>query len=79
MERVAYLEAVVTTGYTEQRRGDITGAVGSVPVETINRETGASVLQKLAAATPGRHGRGERLAGFAEHGPHPRHQLVPEQ
>ena len=53
MQRVAYLEAVVTTGYTEQRRGDITGAVGSVPVETINRETGASVLQKLAAATPG--------------------------
>lgn len=53
MERVTYLEAVVTTGYTEQRRADITGAVASVPVETINKETGASVLQKLAAATPG--------------------------
>ena len=53
MDRVAYLESVVTTGYTEQRRGDITGAVGSVPIETINRETSASVLQKLAAATPG--------------------------
>jgi TonB-dependent starch-binding outer membrane protein SusC len=53
MSRVAYLEAVVTTGYTEQRRGDITGAVASVPMETLNRETSASVLQKLAAATPG--------------------------
>ena len=53
MSRVAYLEAVVTTGYTQQRRGDITGAVSSVPVETMERETSASVLQKLAAATPG--------------------------
>ena len=53
MERVTYLEAVVTTGYTQERRADITGAVASVPVETINKETGASVLQKLAAATPG--------------------------
>ncbi|NUQ94356.1 MAG: SusC/RagA family TonB-linked outer membrane protein [Gemmatimonadaceae bacterium] len=53
MERVTYLEAVVTTGYTQERRADITGAVASVPIETINKETGASVLQKLAAATPG--------------------------
>ena len=53
MERVAYLEAVVATGYTTERRADITGAVGSVPIETIERETGASVLQKMAAATPG--------------------------
>ncbi|MFL5560782.1 MAG: SusC/RagA family TonB-linked outer membrane protein, partial [Gemmatimonadaceae bacterium] len=53
MERVAYLEEVVTTSYTEQRRGDITGAVGTVPVEAITKQTGASVLQKLAASTPG--------------------------
>ncbi|HET9003042.1 MAG TPA: SusC/RagA family TonB-linked outer membrane protein [Gemmatimonadaceae bacterium] len=53
MSSVAYLEAVVTTGYTEQRRGDITGAVSSVPIEAINRQTGASALQKLAASTPG--------------------------
>jgi TonB-dependent starch-binding outer membrane protein SusC len=53
MERVAYLEAVIATGYTTERRSDITGAVGSVPIETIERETGASVLQKMAAATPG--------------------------
>ena len=53
MDRVAYLEEVVTTSYTEQRRGDITGAVASVPVEEINKQSGASVLQKLAASTPG--------------------------
>ncbi|MDB4900707.1 MAG: TonB-dependent outer membrane protein SusC/RagA, partial [Gemmatimonadetes bacterium] len=53
MQRVAYLEEVVVTSYAEQRRADITGAVASVPIETINRETGASVLQKLAAVTPG--------------------------
>ena len=53
MAHVAYLEEVVVTSYTEQRRADITGAVASVPLDVINRETGASVLQKLAAATPG--------------------------
>ena len=53
MERVAYLEEVLVTSYTPQRRADITGAVASVPVEALNRETGASVLKKLAAVTPG--------------------------
>ncbi|HEX2719247.1 MAG TPA: SusC/RagA family TonB-linked outer membrane protein [Gemmatimonadaceae bacterium] len=53
MERVAYLEEVLVTSYTEQRRSDITGAVASVSMETVNRESSASVLQKLAAATPG--------------------------
>jgi TonB-dependent starch-binding outer membrane protein SusC len=53
MPRVAYLEEVVVTSYAEQRRADITGAVASVPIEAINRQTGASVLQKLAAVTPG--------------------------
>jgi len=53
MPRIAYLEEVVVTSYAEQRRADITGAVASVPLDAINRETGASVLQKLAAITPG--------------------------
>ncbi|HEX2781256.1 MAG TPA: SusC/RagA family TonB-linked outer membrane protein [Gemmatimonadaceae bacterium] len=53
MERVAYLEEVVTTGYTTETRATVTGAVASVPIETMNRQTGASALQKLAAATPG--------------------------
>jgi TonB-linked SusC/RagA family outer membrane protein len=53
MPRIAYLEEVVVTSYAEQRRADITGAVASVSLDAINRETGASVLQKLAAITPG--------------------------
>src|SRR5439155_12800593 len=38
---------------TEQRRGDITGAVSSVNVESAQKQSGASVLQKLDAAVPG--------------------------
>ncbi|MFL5605291.1 MAG: SusC/RagA family TonB-linked outer membrane protein [Gemmatimonadaceae bacterium] len=53
MSRIAYLEEVVVTSYTSQRRADITGAVASVNLEAISRETGASVLQKLAGVTPG--------------------------
>ena len=47
MEAVAYLEEVVVTAYTEQRRADITGAVASINIESASRQTGASVLQKL--------------------------------
>ena len=53
MAQVPYLEEVVVTAYTEQRRGDITGAVSSVNVESAKQETGASVLQHLDAAVPG--------------------------
>jgi TonB-linked SusC/RagA family outer membrane protein len=53
MSRIAYLEEVVVTSYTSQRRADITGAVASVNLDAISRETGASVLQKLAGVTPG--------------------------
>ena len=60
---VTYLEEVVVTAYTEQRRADITGAVASINVESAARQTGASVLQKLDAvpgitvATSGSPGR----------------------
>lgn len=47
MEGISYLEEVVVTSYTEQRRADITGAVSSVNVESASRQTGASVLQRL--------------------------------
>jgi TonB-linked SusC/RagA family outer membrane protein len=47
------LEEVVVTGYAGQRRQDITGAVASVDVAAVNRESGASVLQRLAAVAPG--------------------------
>ena len=49
MEPVAFLEEVVVTAYTEQRRADITGAVSSINVESAQRQTSASVLQKLDA------------------------------
>ncbi len=53
MAQVPYLEEVVVTAYTEQRRGDITGAVSSVNVENAQKATGASVLQALGTAVPG--------------------------
>ena len=54
MDRVSYLEQVVVTAYSEaQRRGDITGAVASVDVEGVGRQSGASVLQRLDANVSG--------------------------
>ena len=53
MAAIAYLEEVVVTAYTEQRRADITGAVASMNVESASRQTGSSVLQKLDVAVPG--------------------------
>jgi TonB-linked SusC/RagA family outer membrane protein len=53
MEPVAFLEEVTVTGYTEQRRADITGAVSSMNVEAASRQTSASVLQRLSATVPG--------------------------
>ena len=53
MTAVAFLEEVVVTAYTTERRADITGAVASVNVDAIARPTTASVLQKLTANVPG--------------------------
>ncbi|HEV7387061.1 MAG TPA: TonB-dependent receptor [Gemmatimonadaceae bacterium] len=53
MAKIAYLEQVVVTAYTEQRRGDITGAVSSVDIASAEKQTSASVLQRLDAAVPG--------------------------
>jgi len=49
MEPVTYLEEVVVTAYTEQRRADITGAVASINVENAARQTSSSVLKRLDA------------------------------
>src|SRR5918992_3268928 len=49
MEAVAYLADVVITAYAEQRRADVTGAVASVNLDAANRQTTASVLQRLDA------------------------------
>ena len=53
MAQIAYLEEVLVTAYTEQRRGDITGAVSSVNVESAQKQSTASVLQRLDVAVPG--------------------------
>ena len=53
MAQVPYLEEVVVTAYTEQRRGDITGAVSSVNIAAAQKQSSASVLQRLDAAVPG--------------------------
>lgn len=53
MAQISYLEEVVVTGYQEQRRGDITGAVANVNVASTERQTGASVLQRMDASVPG--------------------------
>ena len=53
MAQVPYLEEVVVTAYTEQRRGDITGAVSSVNVDQATKQTQSSVLKALDATVPG--------------------------
>jgi TonB-dependent starch-binding outer membrane protein SusC len=50
---VAVLDPVVVTGYTAQRRADITGAVNSVNMEGAQQQTSTSVLQRLDGRVPG--------------------------
>src|SRR5256712_11468138 len=47
------LQEEVVTGYEAQRRADITGAVSSVNLESANKQTGTSVLQRLDGRVPG--------------------------
>lgn len=47
------LSEVVVTGYSSQRKADITGAVSIVEPEEINQITAASVLQKLDGRASG--------------------------
>ena len=54
MERaVTVLPEVVVTGYTTQRRQDITGAESSVDVASIAQQTSTSVLQRLDGQVAG--------------------------
>jgi TonB-linked SusC/RagA family outer membrane protein len=50
---VAVLDEIIVTGYTEQRRADITGAVSSVDMGSVTRQSTASVLQRLDGRVPG--------------------------
>jgi TonB-dependent starch-binding outer membrane protein SusC len=47
------LQEVVVTGYTSQRRADITGAVSSVNLTSVDKQTSASVLQRLDGRVAG--------------------------
>ena len=47
------LQEVVVTGYTTQRRQDITGAVASVNLQEANKATTTSVLQRLEGQVSG--------------------------
>ncbi len=54
MERaVAVLDEIVVTGYTEQRRADITGAVSGVDMASVEKQSSASVLQRLDGRVSG--------------------------
>ena len=50
---IALLPDVVVTGYTTQRRQDITGAASTVDVQSIDRQSGASSLQRLDGRVAG--------------------------
>jgi TonB-linked SusC/RagA family outer membrane protein len=50
---IAVLDEIIVTGYTEQRRADITGAVASVDMETVSQLSSSSVLQRLDGQVAG--------------------------
>ncbi len=52
-ESVALLDELIVTGYSAQRRADITGAVASVDMESTTRQTSTSVLQRLDGRVAG--------------------------
>jgi TonB-dependent starch-binding outer membrane protein SusC len=53
MASISYLEEVVVTAYTEQRRADITGAVSSADVDAAKKQSSASIVKALDATVPG--------------------------
>jgi TonB-linked SusC/RagA family outer membrane protein len=50
---IAMLDEIVVTGYTEQRRADITGAITTVEMPSVSRQSSASVLQRLDGRVAG--------------------------
>jgi TonB-linked SusC/RagA family outer membrane protein len=50
---VAVLQEVVVTGYTTERRADITGAVATVNTQDVTKPTEANMLKTLAGTTTG--------------------------
>ncbi len=52
-DAISTLPDVVVTGYTSQRRQDITGAVATVDVSSVERQSSTSVLQRLDGRVAG--------------------------
>jgi len=52
-ERVAELDELIVTGYSVQRRGDITGSISTVDIGNVQSQTSSSVLQRLDGAVSG--------------------------
>lgn len=52
-ESIALLDELIVTGYSTQRRADITGAVASIDMESASQQTSASVLQRLDGRVAG--------------------------
>lgn len=52
-QSISELDELIVTGYTAQRRADITGAVSSVNIQSVERQTSASVLQRLDGRVAG--------------------------
>jgi TonB-linked SusC/RagA family outer membrane protein len=52
-QSVLALQEIIVTGYAEQRRADITGAISSVDMESASRMTSVSVLQRLDGRVAG--------------------------
>lgn len=52
-ERVAELDELIVTGYSVQRRGDITGSISTANVDNIASQTSSSALQRLDGAVSG--------------------------
>lgn len=52
-QSVLALQEIVVTGYSTQRRADITGAISSVDMESLSRRTSTSVLQRLDGSVAG--------------------------
>ncbi|MGF1671144.1 MAG: SusC/RagA family TonB-linked outer membrane protein [Balneolaceae bacterium] len=53
MTTIADLQEMIVTGYTAQRRADITGAVSTVNVESVSRQSTVSALQRLDGRVAG--------------------------
>jgi TonB-linked SusC/RagA family outer membrane protein len=52
-QAIAVLGEVIVTGYTAQRRADITGAVSSVDMRSVTRQSSTSVLKRLDGRVAG--------------------------